>query len=320
MLHISRILHANDFSPASITAMKYSMRLAHSLSVPLDILHVVPSIGPARFSELDLSAGKDDPDEIVRKVTRAFEQITHQIDGVDVQYVLGRSPLPGPAILERAMQQKASLIVLGAHGLRAAREGQLGSVAAELVQRASCPVMLVPERVPESAADEEVERIVTYVSFAHLVEPVIVFAFQMARLFGAHLDILALTNGRALNDEIDLPERSTEDLKSALHRQLLRTVESESKESAEPFGDVKVHLKSGYDGDTILSFASERKSDLLVIEAPGLAAFESPLERMVERIVNDAPCPVIVVNTCSRGDVTRSGKKRRRLVANSTVA
>lgn len=297
-----------------MTAMKYGLRLARTLTVPIDVLHVVPSIGPARFLDLDAAAADDSS---VRDVLNRLRSAAAGYGDVDVRFHLGRSPLPGPAILEMAKQQESSLILLGAHGLRAGKEGQLGSVAAELIQRSSCPVMLVPERVPEAAADADVERIVTYISFAHLVEPVLVFAFQMARMFGAHLDILALTNGQAAKEAVHAVEQSPEDLQSVLHRQLLRAVESESMHNGQPFEDVKVHVRGGHDAETILRFAQDQRSDLLVIEAPGLAAFESPLERMVERIVNDAPCPVIVVNTCGHPGV---GMRKRRRTASVLAA
>lgn len=317
MLKITKVLHAHDFSPAARTAMKYATRLAASLNVPLDVLHIVPSIGPAQFLEIDLTRAAEDSDESVRNIaarlTEAHTILRTPSDGESdehVRYVIGHSPLPAPAILEFAAMEKSSLIVLGAHGIRASEEGQLGSVASELIQRSACPVMLVPERVPEGAADEAIERIVTYISFAHLVQPVIVFAFRIARVFGAQLDILALTNGGDPKTGIPDVEQSPVALRSTLHRQLLRAVETDAAESGQPFENVNVHLRSGHDVNTILSFAREQRSDLLVVEAPGLAAFESPLERMVERIVNNAPCPVVVVNTCGQGSVRKQNRRR----------
>lgn len=307
MLQITRVLHAHDFSPASRTALKFSKRISDALHVPLEVVHVTPSFGPVQFVEIEpYSADQWPPDSAERRLVEAVQAVGRP---EQFRLLMGRGPLPGPAILELAAQAKPNLIVIGAQGVRAAEEGQLGSVASELIQRSACPVMLVPERVAEEAADDDVSRIVTYISFAHLVEPVMVFAFRIARVFGAHLDVLALTNG-AMGRRGEVAgsiEHSPEAIQSVLHRQLLRAVERESAENGSPFEDVQIHLRSGHDADTILEFTRSQNSDLLVVEAPGLAAFESPWERMVEHIVNHAPCPVIVVNTCGQRNV---GKRR----------
>lgn len=308
MLQIKKILHAHDFSPAARTALKYATRLSNSLSIPLDVLHVIPSMGPTRFVEFDPTTDETVPDETLRST---FDDLQASVEGpihAPVRYLLARSPLPGPAILEHASKEMPNLIIIGAHGSRAAEKGQLGSVASELIQRSTCPVMIVPERVPKSAADEKVERIVTYISFAHLVEPVIIYAFRIARVFGAHLDVLALTKAHGAQEE--KVEDSPDAMQTVLHRQLLRAVEAEAKENGVPFEDVDIYLRSGHASETILGFAKEHRSDLILVEAPGLAAVESPLGRMVERIVNDAPCPVIIVNTCGQPFVR--GRKRRR--------
>lgn len=300
MMSIHRVLHATDFSQTSNTAFLYAGRLAHRLNVPLHVLHVLPGLVPSRCEEVDIRRSEVGSVPAQRKVVAAFRDLpTGGLPtGVDVHFFIGRGSLPGPTILEEAARFDDSIIVIGAHGLHVAETPTLGSVAAEIMQRSTCPVFMVPAHVREDAVDEEYRSVLTFVSYAHLMQPVIRFAFKLARLFEARLDVLVMTteSPRGGSDGAD------EELSSSLEQQLWRTIETESAESEDPVPteSIRLHLQPGSDVETILSFVEKQQSDLFIVESPGLGPVESPTARMLERIVNQSPCPVVLVNTCTK--------------------
>ena len=61
---------------------------------------------------------------------------------VDREVSLGE---PATVLAELAEERGAELIVVGSRGRGAWRSAAMGSVSAELVRLASCPVMIVPE-------------------------------------------------------------------------------------------------------------------------------------------------------------------------------
>jgi nucleotide-binding universal stress UspA family protein len=296
MMRIERVLHATDFSPTAFTAMKYSLRLARVLNVPIDVIHVVSSIGSPTFEVVDLQADESKLDEVRRNALHGFRELAkfEGAEAIPVRHLLGRGPLPGPVILAQAALVKSNFIVLGSAGQRA-DEGEVGSVATEIIQRSVCPVFLVPSNATESTVDEKIERVLTYVSYTHILQPLIVFSLQLARLFGAHLDILTLENGRS-------PESTDSSSLQKLEKRLWEIVEAESKKetASVPYVDIRLHVRPGTCPEGVLQFARELGSDLVVINAPGLVSMDAPFERNAEKIVNQAPCPVVLVNTCGK--------------------
>lgn len=311
MMTIHRILHATDFSRTAKTAYLYAARLAHRLNVPLHVLHVLPSMVHLPSEEVDIHRSDLDGTPAKRDVIAAFREVSDSVTpaGVDVHFFIGRASLPGPAILEEAGRVEGSIIVLGAHGLHADETPTLGSVAAELMQRSTCPVFMVPAHVHKDAVDEEFRSVLTFVSYAHLLQPVIQFALKLARLFDARLDVLVLMNGTPHGEQA----AADEELSSKLEQQLWRSVEAESQDIHEPIpaGSIRLHLQPGSDVEALLAFVRKQQSDLFIVESPGLGPVESPTERMLERIVNESPCPVVLVNTCRKTIRRRPAPNKR---------
>lgn len=303
MMEITRTLHATDFSPTAATALKYSIRLAHALGLPLDIVHVVPSIGPARFEMFAPDSAPAVHDKTARDVLTRFEEYVRANAGpetdwsrVNLRYWIGYAPLPGPAILDLAGRTAANLIILGAHGERTAGRERVGSVAIDMIQRAACPVMLVPAIVRAEAADENIQNVVAYVTLSSLVEPVVTFTLYFAEKFGAHVDVLALEEGTTAGEPDD-------DFAMTLERQLWKASESCAHHAPIPYRDITLHMRGGGLPDDLMHFLDERVPDMLILEAPSIGGTGSPAERMVEQIVNESPCPVVVVNSCTQQSV-----------------
>lgn len=269
--------------------MAYCVVLARLLEVRVDVLHVVPGMGPIRILVYGSEGASREP---FREGSDALRKMATEA-GVETRFLVGRGPLPGPVILEEAKSEGANLIVLGARGVGDAQPNQLGSVSTDIVRRSTCPVLIIPPHVREATVDEKLDRIVTVVSYAHLIEPMIVVAADLAGLLGSRLDVLVQIEGPT---QMHRPERGTRKRGSLAipsnrsgrraHHRCRRTI--------------SIHVLGRSTSEDVLDFARESESDMLLLEAPGLASMNSPFEQEVEEIVGRAPCPVMLINTRGR--------------------
>ena len=136
----TRILCGVDFSPASMRALQFAASIAKEANAHLTAMHVVEHPAP-----WPLPAGTRDMASLNQRAeTDARDRLRAAI-GDDVREYAAVEEIVAEgkaykAILGRAADEQADLIVIGAHeggaGLRA-----LGSTANHIVRSASCPVL-----------------------------------------------------------------------------------------------------------------------------------------------------------------------------------
>lgn len=132
------VLVGVDGTEHSLPALRFAFRQASSTHRPLTVVHVAPALGGDR-------TGRSDHRRMLAEAVAGFREefpdvpVTSTVEDGD----------PVPVILRagRAMH----LIVLGAHHHRPASELLLGSVVAPIVERATCPVAVVPAAEPTTA-------------------------------------------------------------------------------------------------------------------------------------------------------------------------
>lgn len=312
MFATTRILVPVDFSGTSDAALRRASDLAERTGAVLHILHVVP--GPA-------SSGQrfDDLPEQDRAFYRRFwdeadEQMTaflHWIDPGDIRVkrVLSGG-LPSRVTLEYAEREKIDLIVMGTHGRRGLRRFLLGSVAGEVLRRATVPLMIVPEA---SAGRKPLRQVLAPTDFSeasHLALPV---AAGLAGLYGANLDLLHALEPIRYIEALTGTEVATEmlpDLRTlAEHRLEAFAVDAaEAITDGDEYDDAPVegggrvlshirpHLAEGRAAETIAEFARSQGTDMIVMAKHGLHGVERWLVGSVtERVCRLTPCPVLVV-------------------------
>jgi nucleotide-binding universal stress UspA family protein len=136
-----RVLIATDFSPHAKDALKIVNRLLLPSGSTIRIVHVIepfPEItafAPAAMVEISKAAELQFQAEL-DKTAAALRAPGRE---VETAIVLGRT---GDVIVEEAQRSKADLIVMGSRGRRAITSALLGSVSAEVVDRAPCPVLV----------------------------------------------------------------------------------------------------------------------------------------------------------------------------------
>ncbi|MGV9452518.1 universal stress protein [Streptomyces sp. NPDC003635] len=177
-----------DGSAESLAAAEWAAREAVRRGRPLRLVHASSrEYGhPAARRQLGRRALREAAD----RVSRTTPTVT-----LDDAYVEG----PAPAALLRAAEG-AELLVLGSRGLSGFTGFLVGSVALDVVGRATGPVVLV--RAGEEAADEHLPApdgtasvrtgyrdVVLGLDLADPCDEVIAFAFEAAQLRGARLKV-----------------------------------------------------------------------------------------------------------------------------------
>jgi universal stress protein A len=155
-MNISRVLFPTDFSNCNDEAFKYATTFAAESRAKLFIVHVEE---PNEFGMTMAEPGFLYPSEWETENERAArDQLSKIVPNVDVKFehrfLKGR---PAAEILRFAKREHVDLIVMGSHGRTGLQRLLMGSIAEEVMRKASCPVLVVKQPASEAAAAEKSE-------------------------------------------------------------------------------------------------------------------------------------------------------------------
>ncbi len=148
-----KILLPTDFSNAAENAYVYALKLAEQLEANITVMHVYEvlqvHIWVEESTNMDSVNDKITIGEFerFRKEIEAFKRIAteNRLEHIDVNYSLNESDFVVEAILDEAKGSNADIIVIGTTGARGLKEIFFGSVAAKVIEKATCPVFMVPD-------------------------------------------------------------------------------------------------------------------------------------------------------------------------------
>jgi nucleotide-binding universal stress UspA family protein len=158
MLPIRTVLHPTDFSGHSDYAFRLACSLARDYGARLIVLHVLER--PVLIYAGVMTAPP--PPAPTAEERQAVLERLHRIEPPDpavrVEHLLEEGD-PATAILQVAQERQCDLIVLGSHGRTGLGRLLLGSVAEQVVRKASCPVLTVktPQRLVPSSEEPVTE-------------------------------------------------------------------------------------------------------------------------------------------------------------------
>jgi nucleotide-binding universal stress UspA family protein len=153
MIRLKTILHPTDFSKDSQYALEVAYALARDQAARVILLHVVPRpvlIGrdsnvPAfkeAHAEEDFLANR-------QEMMDRLKRLRGEAPSAQVEALLKEGDVAG-VIARTAEETACDLIVMGTHGRSRSFQLMMGSVAAEVTQKASCPVVTVKVPLPQS--------------------------------------------------------------------------------------------------------------------------------------------------------------------------
>jgi nucleotide-binding universal stress UspA family protein len=137
-MNARKILFPTDFSTTGQTALELATSLARDRGAELIIAHVEEP--PMAYGGGEFYYGIEMPDrkELEKMLSKVVP--TEPSVGYEHRLVIGS---PATAIVYLAEKENAELIVMPTHGRTGLMRVLMGSVAEEVVRRATCPVLTV---------------------------------------------------------------------------------------------------------------------------------------------------------------------------------
>lgn len=299
---LNTIVYTTDFTPCSKQALPYALDLARRHNATLHLLHVYFTLtsGPVHaLMTPEGSAGAEG--KLEADVFRLHEKSLEGLDteGIELVPAYLNGPIDTRGILSYARAHKADLMVMGTHGRRGFGHYLLGSVAEEVLRRASCPVFTVRPREDAQVPPAPIRKLLVPTDFSSQTEDVLRLAYALAQSYDAELHLLNVVEPLAYPAPVTglatffdvVPDLNTR-IKNHMNLLLRR---------AEPLGmKAKVHVECGPPVSTILEYAEDGQFDLIVMGTHGRTGFSRLLLGSVaERVIRSAPVPVVAVQALS---------------------
>jgi nucleotide-binding universal stress UspA family protein len=290
-IRIERILCPVDFSEASLKAYHHAQSIASHYGATLYAQYAVELWQyPSCDFAISVNAYEEFRQALISKGEDALHQFVRTCGGLQPECIVQESPA-ADAILSFAKARAISLIVLGTHGRRGFDRLMLGSVTERVLRHASCPVLAVRQKAPDSGprgatdAPVQIRRILCGVDFSANSQRALEYALSAAKAYDAEVSILHVLDN--IPDSAD-PAKETDAAVEKLEELLPPGVPCSAKTHLE--------VRLGKASQEILKFASEEKSDLIVTGVRGrnsldLAVFGSTTYRVMQL----GPVPVLTV-------------------------
>lgn len=295
---IQEILVTTDFSGQALPAVRYALTLAGKVGAMVTLLHVVETASWVSGMEVVVLARTDaEVASLARIQLEALANREAKSSGAVTTVV--RSGKPFHEIVVAAGEREVDLIVITTHGHTGLKRAWIGSTAERVVRHAPCPVLTVPTRGftkrPGAASRFRLKKILVPIDFSSLSKDALPYATLLAQQFGAELILLHVVErfpidsilGRGLMNEVTVP----------LMKQAEVTLEQMATELAQATGvKTAAIVRDGAPFENICLAAKSLSADLIVLTTHGYTGLKHVwLGSTAERVVRQAPCPVLVV-------------------------
>lgn len=295
----AKVLIATDLSPASDAMLSCADSL-HSLGTrDVALLHAV--YVPLHYPETY------DMEEVIRKAgaDKLREQATRlQKKGFQVtaEMAAGR---PANVISERAAKQGMSLIMAGTHGASLYRDVLIGSVANELLHRATCPLLLVRQKILEdpsgrahceAACSDLLADVLYPTDFSDTAERAFSYVEELVTAGAIRVRLLHV------QDQAKLAPHLTDRLAEFNEIDSARLGRLKDRLHSLGASDVQTEIAFGSPTSEIIKRASDGSTSLIVMGSQGRSfVAEVLLGEVAHNIACLAPVPVLLIPHAQRG-------------------
>jgi nucleotide-binding universal stress UspA family protein len=279
---VREILFPSDLSAAADHALAHAAMLAEELQAHLVLYHAIPAEAEGASDALDREKQR-------REERGAYEHLLSRLDRLTTTHGvhLERAASAAHAVVAYARASRPDLVVMATHARRGVSRLVLGSVTEAVIDAAVAPVLCIRE--PDPRVVLPYRRILVPTDLSEPSRRAFPLAAVLARSFGAHVIALHAASPRigrttaGITDAIDAVMPSDRALIQFLGRAFRGVV-------VEPM----VVLGSAW--ARIVEAARDERADLIVISTHGHGGLvDRVLGTHAERVVQEAPCPVIVV-------------------------
>lgn len=298
MIKIERILCPTDLSTEADEALRYALALSKAYESKLILLYCkkpgsVPDwASGARASELF-------------KLSLFNWLDANEFKALDWTGVVCEGDDVGLTIASEAQTRKANLIVMRSRR-RPRAAVLLGSTAETVCRSAPCPVLVTHpdeiEWVGMSSNEIDLRRILVAHDFSPDSELALNYGCSLAQEYQAEVHLLNVLDGAGRNE----PELawSTSATGSA-HTLVASKLQLSAPKEVSLWCDIVNSVRHGKAHEEVLNYAKEQRIDLICMGASG---GERTLSKLfgsnVDRVLRQAPCPVLVARPIRIGELT----------------
>jgi len=271
MVGMKTVLLPVDFSDRSMEAVRQARSIARHVRCGLIVLNVVESSG----SDVQFEPGGSSVQDLQAYLNRHFRD-------TPVEYLI-KPGTPAKVINQVARGRRADLIVIAGHIRGPFETFALGSVAAEVLCSAPCPVWvsLHEERGPAPLF----RRILCPVGLSDSKSATLDWAMRLADTFSAACDVIHV----AANSDGEEQRRITEDWLTRPERETLDAVKKKLD------GSGQIILATGDVASAVTIASAGLKSDLIVMGRSRSRDEIARLHSLPFKLTRLASCPVVVV-------------------------
>lgn len=193
---MKHILFPTDFSEAADNAFIYALEMADRLGAKITTIHIyhlpdvraahVPNMLREIYESITLESFENYRDNVphLRQIAEERNKAHLQIQHMMVES--GRAGLVGK-LVKTARDIHAGMIIMGTTGASGLKEIFLGSVAAEILENAPCPVLAVPLK---ARFDGHLDNILVTTDYEESEVEAIRFVLDFAATYGAKVTCL----------------------------------------------------------------------------------------------------------------------------------
>lgn len=266
MSSLKRILAAVDGSDTAACGLEFAIERAKRHGATLGVAYAVNRTSVAMA--VSNPYGYVDPTPMLEAIDdEAGEILDASISRARTFDVSAKSikleGLPADAIVERARETHADLVVMGSHGRRGIGRMLIGSVAGGVVRSCSAPVFVVPNGSPPAGP---LNRALVCLDGSPASEMALAFAVRIAEVENARLTLCTVVEPESPTEEFVLP--------AFLHEEILgkaRQTLAAGSERAKGIAGVETQLLHGDAVTEIVSFAKRISADCIFAGTHGRA-------------------------------------------------
>ena len=285
---LKNMLVATDFSAPSVSALACVVPIARESNSVVHILHVMR---PPEIAIASPEAEEDMSKQIQLDAQRQLGPL-ETVVGVVPHRMWLREGDVWASIDSIVHSEQIDLIAVGASGKSDFKKFLVGSVAEEVIRKATRPVLSVgPQALRNNGGPSPLAQLLYVTNLWEDSHDGLQYAIQMAIRYRSRLMLLHVV-------EQEEPNRADHEWLSA-YRRILRNLlpESAAQLPAEPVLRIEV---AKHPTARILQVADEIRANLVVMDVRAEEAWATHLPDKVYEVISWANCPVLTVRTKRR--------------------
>lgn len=301
MYPFRNILFPTDFTPHARAALKYAAAFARSGGGRVVMFSVQSGSVPANLLTMPEHFFAEQENQWLVQIRTEVRNLLADplFDGLEVEPVIVEGE-PAPEIAKAVRDYDIDLVTVVTHGRKGLSRALWGSTAEEIIAEAVCPVLTI--RPPQHdfvelkvrRSEIHLNRVLLATNFRPSSVAATQVATQLANQTGAELHAVYVIGDYLEQISVMFPESGL----NALTRLRTYVQERMGQLGREDGARTISHIAEGRPYAEIVRIATEKNAELVVIGTnvhASLFGGTPVLGSEIERVVRNAPCPVLCV-------------------------